>query len=35
MEVGEELIGRKFDLKMKQGFRDDALNLFKKGIAGS
>lgn len=32
LEVGQDIIGRKFDRKMLEGFRDDALALFRKGI---
>jgi TetR/AcrR family transcriptional regulator len=35
MGVAENLIGRRFDSKMFEGFRDDALSLFRKGISGT
>jgi len=33
--IAENITGRKFDQQMLDGFRDDALNLFTKGIAGN
>lgn len=33
LEIAQDLTGRKFDRKMLEGFRDDALNLFRRGIA--
>lgn len=33
LEIGQDVTGRKFDKKMLEGFRDDALNLFRRGIA--
>ncbi|MEY4642138.1 MAG: hypothetical protein RLZZ227_2132 [Pseudomonadota bacterium] len=33
LEIAQNLTGRKFDRKMLDGFRDDALRLFRRGIA--
>ena len=32
MEIAQNLTGRKFDKRMLEGFRDDALDLFLHGI---
>jgi hypothetical protein len=33
LELAQNVTGRKFDRKMLEGFRDDALALFQRGIA--
>jgi TetR/AcrR family transcriptional regulator len=33
MELAQDVTGRKFDQRMLEGFRDDALRLFRKGLA--
>ncbi len=33
LEIAQDVTGRKFDRKMLEGFRDDALALFQRGIA--
>jgi AcrR family transcriptional regulator len=33
LEIAQDVTGRKFDRKMLEGFRDDALALFRRGIA--
>lgn len=34
LEIAQDVTGRRFDRKMLDGFRDDALALFRKGIRG-
>lgn len=34
LEIAQDVTGRKFDKRMLEGFRDDALALFRHGIAG-